>query len=93
MMEAAIHSILFKLEESIKHLMEDVLLCVHQKTQSLRKELTKVVNETQVDLEVTRTSVDTRTKSLLETITDTRKHLHEELGLMIEGETQMTNPQ
>jgi hypothetical protein len=36
------------------------------------------------------TSVDTRTKSLLETIKDTREHLHEELGLIIQGETNMT---
>jgi hypothetical protein len=37
-----------------------------------------------------RTSVDTRIKSLLETIIDTREHVHEELGLMIQGEAQMT---
>jgi hypothetical protein len=37
-----------------------------------------------------RTSVDTRTKNLLETITDTREHFHEKLGLMIQSEAQMT---
>jgi hypothetical protein len=35
------------------------------------------------------TSVNTWTKSLLEIVTDTRKHLHKELDLMIQVETQM----
>jgi hypothetical protein len=35
-------------------------------------------------------SVDMQTKSLLETITDTREHLHEQLGLTIQGEAQVT---
>jgi hypothetical protein len=43
-----------------------------------------------VDLQTIRTFVDTRTKSLLETITDTREYLHEDLGVMIQVETQMT---
>jgi hypothetical protein len=43
-----------------------------------------------VDLQAIRTSVDTRTKNLLETITDTRKHFHVEVGLMVQGEEQMT---
>jgi hypothetical protein len=89
-MEAAIHSIRSELEETIKHQVEDVLSCVDQKTQGLCKELTENIDETQVDLQATRTSVDMRTKSLLETITDTREHLREELGLMIQGEAQMT---
>jgi hypothetical protein len=44
-----------------------------------------------VDLQAIRTSVDMRIKSLLETITDTREHLREKLGLMIQGKAQMTN--
>jgi hypothetical protein len=35
-------------------------------------------------------SVNKRTKSILETITNTREHVHEEFGLMIQGEAQMT---
>jgi hypothetical protein len=49
-MEAAIHSIQFKLEETIKHWVEDILSRVEQKTQGLYKELTEKIDETQVDL-------------------------------------------
>jgi RNase adaptor protein for sRNA GlmZ degradation len=79
MMEAAIQSIRSKLKETIKHRVEDVLSCVDQKAQGLHKELAEKIDETQVDLQAIRTSVDMRTRSLLETITDTREHLHEEL--------------
>jgi hypothetical protein len=89
-MEAAIHSIRSELEEIIRHRVEDVLSCVNQETQGFRKELTEKTDEKQVDLQDIRTSVDTRTKNLLETITDTRDHLHEELGLIIQDEAQMT---
>jgi hypothetical protein len=51
---------------------EDVLSCVDQKMQDLRKELAAEIDETQA----IRTSVHTPTKSLLETITDTREYLH-----------------
>jgi signal transduction protein with GAF and PtsI domain len=44
-----------------------------------------------VDLQAIRTSLNTRTKSLLEVKKDTREHLHEEFGLMIQDEAQMTN--
>jgi hypothetical protein len=44
-METATHSIRFKLE-TMKHWVKDVLSCVKQKTQGLRKELTKKVDET-----------------------------------------------
>jgi hypothetical protein len=67
-MEATIHSIWSKLEETIKHWVEDVLLCVNQKSQDLCKELTEKIDETQVDLQDLRSSVDTWAKSLLETI-------------------------
>jgi hypothetical protein len=53
------------------------------------KELTKKIDETQVDLWAIKTSVDTRTKSLLETTTYTKEYLHEELDLIIQVETQM----
>jgi hypothetical protein len=71
-MEAAIHFIWSEFE-TIKHRVEDVLSCVDQKMKGLRKELTQKTDETQVDSEAIRTSVDTRTNSLLETITDTRE--------------------
>jgi DNA anti-recombination protein RmuC len=89
-MEAAIHSIGADLEETIKHRVADILSYVAQKTQGLCKELTEMIDEAQVDLQAIRTSVDMPKKSLLETIRDTREHLHEELGLMIQSETQMT---
>jgi RNase adaptor protein for sRNA GlmZ degradation len=74
--------------ETIKHRVEDVLSCADQKTQDLLKQMVEKINESQVDLQAIRTSVDTREKSLFETITDTREHLHEELGLTIQGEAQ-----
>jgi hypothetical protein len=50
------------------------------------KELTdKPTDGTQMDLEAIRLSVDKRAKSLLETITYTKKHLHE--GFQVETET------
>jgi hypothetical protein len=59
------------------------------KPQGLRKEMAEKIDETQVYLQAIRTSVDMLTKSLLETITDTREHFHEELSLMIQVGTQM----
>jgi hypothetical protein len=53
-------------------------------------ELANKIDETQVDLQAIRMSVDTHTKNLLETVTDTREHFHEKLGLMIQGKAQMT---
>jgi hypothetical protein len=46
-MEAAIHSICFEVEETIKHWVEDDLSRIHQKKQGLCKELTKKIDETQ----------------------------------------------
>jgi hypothetical protein len=68
---------------------EDVLSRVDQKKQGLRKELTEKIDETQVNLETIRMSVDTQTKNLLETITDTTERLHETLGLLTQVETQI----
>jgi flagellar biosynthesis component FlhA len=51
--------------------------------------LTEKIDETQVGLQAVKMGVDTRTTSLLETITDMREHFHEELGLMIQVETQI----
>jgi hypothetical protein len=45
----------------------------------LRKEVTKKSDETQVNLQTIRMSIDTWTQSLLETFTDTRDQLHKEL--------------
>jgi hypothetical protein len=90
MMEAAIRSIRSELEETIKHRVEYVLSCVDQKTQGLCKELTEKIDETQVDLQAVKTSLDTRAKSRKETLADTRNALHEELGLMVQVETQTT---
>jgi hypothetical protein len=49
-MEAAIHSIRAELEETIKYRVADILSCVARKKQGLLKELTKKIDETQVDL-------------------------------------------
>jgi hypothetical protein len=56
-MEAATQFIRSELEV-IKHRVEDVLSCVDQKKQGLRKELTEKIEETQVDLQAVKTSVD-----------------------------------
>jgi hypothetical protein len=75
--EAEISSIWSELEETIKHRLEDVLSCIDQKTQGIRKELTEKIAETQVDLLTLKSSVNTKTKSLQETLADTRNDLHE----------------
>jgi F0F1-type ATP synthase membrane subunit b/b' len=64
--EAVIQSILSKLEENIKHRMEDNLSYVDQKMQGLCKGLTKKIDETQVDLQAIKTFLDTWMKSLQE---------------------------
>jgi hypothetical protein len=86
-MEATIHSIRSELEEIIKHRVEDVLLCVGQKKQGLRKEQTEKTDKTQVDLEAVKTSLDTR-KTFQGILADTRHNLHEQLGLMLQVEAQ-----
>jgi hypothetical protein len=40
--------------------------------QALRKKLTEKIDETQVDLQAIRASIDTQTRSLLETVTQGR---------------------
>lgn len=57
--------------------MEDVLSCVKQNTQGLTKELTKKTDETQVDLQTVKTSIDTWTRSLKGDIMGTNKDYHE----------------
>jgi uncharacterized phage infection (PIP) family protein YhgE len=89
-MSEEIHSIRSELEETIQHRMEDLLSCVDQKTQGLRKDLTEKIDETQTDLQEVKTSLDTRTKFLVESLVDTRKGLHEELGLLFQVEAQTT---
>jgi hypothetical protein len=71
-MEAAKHFTRSELEETIKLRVEDVLSCVDQKTQGLLRELTEKIHETQVDLQAVKKSLDTRTKSLQETLADTK---------------------
>jgi 5-bromo-4-chloroindolyl phosphate hydrolysis protein len=61
--------------DNIKYRVEDVLSCVNQKT-----------DETQMDLHPVKTSLDTRIKSIQETLADTRNDLHDELGLMLQVE-------
>jgi tRNA U34 5-carboxymethylaminomethyl modifying GTPase MnmE/TrmE len=56
----------------------------------LCKELNKKIEETQVDLAAVKVSLDTQMRSLLETIADMRKDLHEELDFMTYVETQTT---
>jgi hypothetical protein len=87
-LEAAIHSI--RSEETIKHRVEYVLSCVHQKTQCLRKELTEKINETQVDLQAVKMPLDTQKSSLQETLADTRNDLYEELDLMFQVQARTT---
>lgn len=88
------HFIQSKLEETIKHRVEDVLSCVNQTTQGLHEELTDI-SETQIDLQVVKTFIDMWTGSLQGDITDTRiftrlentrSDLHEELDLMFQVE-------
>jgi hypothetical protein len=43
-----------------------------------------------VDVQTVKTSLDMRAKSLQKTLAETRNDLHEELGLMIQVETQTT---
>jgi hypothetical protein len=87
-LEAAVHSIWSELEETVKHGVEDDLLCVDQKTWDLRKELNEKIDETQMDLQAVKSSLDMRMKSLQETQTDMGNDIHEELGLMLQVETQ-----
>jgi hypothetical protein len=89
--KAATNSDRSELVETMKHRVQGVLSCADQKTQGLLTQMTERINETQVDLQAIRTYFDIRENSLFETITDTREHLHEELGLMIQDEAQMTN--
>jgi hypothetical protein len=83
-MEVTTQSIRSELEDTIKHLVEGAVSCVDQETQSLRKEPTEKIHETQVVLQTIKTSFDTRRKDLLEAITDTREHLQTEFDLFQE---------
>lgn len=49
--KAAINSVHNELEETVKHLVEDFLAYVGQRTQGLLKELIEKIDETQVDLQ------------------------------------------
>jgi hypothetical protein len=56
----------------------------------MKKEVTEKTDETQVGSEAVKTSHDTLPMSLPETLGHTRNNLHEELGLMLQVETQTT---
>jgi hypothetical protein len=64
--------------------------CVDQRTWGLGKELNGKIDETQVDLQAVKTSLDTLTKSLQETLADQRKDSHEGLSLIFKVEAQST---
>jgi hypothetical protein len=87
-MEAAVLFIWTELEETIKHWVEDILSCVNQETQGLRWELTKKIDETQVDFQAVKTSLYMWMKSLQETLADTRNDLHKQLSLMLQVKAQ-----
>jgi molecular chaperone GrpE (heat shock protein) len=80
-MEVAINSMRSKLENTIKHRMEDVLSYVDQKTQGLSKELIEKIDKIQVDLQAVKTSLNTRTKGFQEAITTTKADLITDLNL------------
>jgi hypothetical protein len=63
-MEAAISSIWFELEETIRNWMENVLASVDQGTQGLSEEIVVKVEETQLGLQTVMTSFDMHTKKL-----------------------------
>jgi DNA anti-recombination protein RmuC len=89
-MSEEVHSIRSELEETIEHRTQNVMTHVNHVTQSLQKEMIEGIENTQGDLETVKTSLDTRTKFLVESISDTRKGLHEELSLMFQVEGQTT---
>jgi hypothetical protein len=99
--EAAVHSIRSELEETIRHQVENIMMYVYQRTQGHSKELNEKIDETQVDLQLVMTYIDTSAGSLKDDITNTekdchqviantRKDLNEELGLMFHVEAQTT---
>jgi hypothetical protein len=79
-MKAGINSIRAKLEETIKHPVEDILVCVDQRTWGFCKARNEKIDEMQVDLQAVETSFDTRTGSLKDDITDTKKDFHEAIA-------------
>jgi hypothetical protein len=62
---------------------EIFLIFADQQTQGLCRVLNKKIDETQV----VKSSFEMRTRSILGNVADTRKGLHEELGLMIQVKT------
>jgi hypothetical protein len=50
--------------------------------QDLRKELTNKIEETQMDLQAAKTSIDSQTKSLQETPADMKNDHHKEAQIM-----------
>jgi hypothetical protein len=52
--EAPMHSVQSKLEETIKHQVENILACIDQRMQGMCKELNKKIDEMEMDLQVAR---------------------------------------
>jgi hypothetical protein len=84
--------------------MENVLLCGDQKMQGLHKELTEKTDETQVDLQAVKTSINMWTGTLKGNIMDTKKvfhkaienttnDLHKELDTMFQVEATIIKPE
>jgi hypothetical protein len=70
-MEAAIRSIRSEIEETMHRRMQNVMPEVNKKTEGLRKEM----NETDKDLQIVNTSLNTQRDDLMETIRDTGEYL------------------
>jgi pyrimidine operon attenuation protein/uracil phosphoribosyltransferase len=83
-MKSAINSIQAELEETMKHWVEDELVCVDQRTQCLYKELNEKINETQVVLQAVKKSLDSRKKNLQKSLADARKDVQGKLSLMFQ---------
>jgi UTP-glucose-1-phosphate uridylyltransferase len=88
--DAVINLIQAELEESMKHGVEDIVVCVDQRTQGLCKDHNKRNNETLVDLKAVKTPLDKKMKSLQETLADMRNNLHKELDLMFQVKAKTT---
>jgi hypothetical protein len=86
------YSIWFKLQETIKHWVKDVPVACRKEDSWPPQELTEKIDEIRVNLHAIRISVGTRTKSTLETIADTREHLHEELQVEIQTTKVLIEP-
>jgi hypothetical protein len=74
-MKAAMNSMRGELEETMKNLVEDEVVCAYQRTQCVYKELNEKIDETQVVLQAGKVSLDSRTMSLQKSLAEARKDL------------------